>query len=148
MFTRTHYWSPFWSRWIQSTPSHLISLRPVLMLSHVSWEPELWSQQRRLLHGNGSMNTTVARQWLSGSHMTMTALTHNRGTCHLMRYNIIFSSLPWSFTWKTSLPLRFSNKNCIHISPCSLPSYTPCPSQFSLIVSLLYYLVAGIDQSI
>jgi hypothetical protein len=52
------------------------------MLSHVCWEPELWSQQRRPLLRNGSVNTSVARQWLSGCHVTMAVLTRNNGTHH------------------------------------------------------------------
>jgi hypothetical protein len=27
VFTRAHHWSLFWARWIQSTPSHPVSLR-------------------------------------------------------------------------------------------------------------------------
>jgi hypothetical protein len=33
MFTRPHYWILSWFRWIQSTPSHPVSLRYVLILS-------------------------------------------------------------------------------------------------------------------
>jgi hypothetical protein len=32
-FTRALHWSLFWARWIQSIPSHPISLRSILMLS-------------------------------------------------------------------------------------------------------------------
>jgi hypothetical protein len=30
---RTYHWSPYWARWIQSTLSHSISPRPILILS-------------------------------------------------------------------------------------------------------------------
>jgi hypothetical protein len=33
IFTRAHHWSISWARWIQSTPSHQISLASLLMLS-------------------------------------------------------------------------------------------------------------------
>jgi hypothetical protein len=33
MFTRARHWSLFWARWLQSTPSHTISLRSILILS-------------------------------------------------------------------------------------------------------------------
>jgi hypothetical protein len=33
VFTRARHWSLSWVRWIQSTPSHLISLRLILILS-------------------------------------------------------------------------------------------------------------------
>jgi hypothetical protein len=33
VFTRAHYWPLSWARWIQSTPSHPISLRSILTLS-------------------------------------------------------------------------------------------------------------------
>jgi len=32
---RAHHWSLFWARWKQSTPSHPISLRPILILSYL-----------------------------------------------------------------------------------------------------------------
>jgi hypothetical protein len=32
ILTTAHHWSLFWARWIQPTPSHLISLRSILML--------------------------------------------------------------------------------------------------------------------
>jgi hypothetical protein len=53
---------------------------------HVCWKPELWSQQRQPLLGNGSANTSitrqqrhkqtpVGRQWLSKHHVTAAMLT-------------------------------------------------------------------------
>jgi hypothetical protein len=33
VFTRARHWSPFWARWIQSTSSKPLSLRPILILS-------------------------------------------------------------------------------------------------------------------
>jgi hypothetical protein len=33
VFTRTRHWSLSWARWIQSTPSHTVSLRSILMLT-------------------------------------------------------------------------------------------------------------------
>jgi hypothetical protein len=33
VFTRARHWSLFWTRWIQSTPSHPITLRYILILS-------------------------------------------------------------------------------------------------------------------
>jgi hypothetical protein len=38
-------------------------------LCHVCWKPQLWSQQRKPLLGNGSANTPVARQWLGSRHV-------------------------------------------------------------------------------
>jgi len=35
VFTITHHWFLFWSRWIQSTTSHPMYLRSILMSSHL-----------------------------------------------------------------------------------------------------------------
>jgi hypothetical protein len=38
VFTTAHHWFLSWARWIHSTPSHPISLRPILILSyHLRW---------------------------------------------------------------------------------------------------------------
>jgi hypothetical protein len=50
----------------------VIYLKFVLILWHVCWKPELWSQQRQTLLRNGSADTSVVRQWLSSRHV-MTA---------------------------------------------------------------------------
>jgi hypothetical protein len=34
VFTRAHHWYLSWARWIQSTPSQSISLKPILILSY------------------------------------------------------------------------------------------------------------------
>jgi hypothetical protein len=33
VFTTSRHWSLSWARWIRSTPSHPIALRPILILS-------------------------------------------------------------------------------------------------------------------
>jgi hypothetical protein len=62
-------------------------LHILFILWHVRWKPELWSQQRKPLLGNGSANTSiarlqrpkqtpVARQWLNERHVTMATLMY------------------------------------------------------------------------
>jgi hypothetical protein len=43
---------------------------------HVRWKPELWNQQRQPLLGNGSANTSVARQWFNSRHLMAATDTH------------------------------------------------------------------------
>jgi hypothetical protein len=46
------------------------------ILWYICWEPELRSQQRQTLLGNGFVNTSVAMQWLSNSHFKTETDTH------------------------------------------------------------------------
>jgi hypothetical protein len=48
----------------------------LLILWHVWWKPQLWSQQRQLLLRNGSVITPVARQWLSSRHVVAATDKH------------------------------------------------------------------------
>jgi hypothetical protein len=48
------------------------------LFSHVCWKPELWSQKRWALRGNGSVSTFPRLP----AHVTTAALTRNRWTRH------------------------------------------------------------------
>jgi hypothetical protein len=56
--------------------SEIPKITETWILWHVYWKPELWSQQRQPLIGNGSVNTSVARQWLSSRHVIAATDTH------------------------------------------------------------------------
>jgi hypothetical protein len=54
MFTRTHHWTLFWARRIQSTRSHSVSLRRCLILSAANWSLPfrfpVWSIRTHVSH--------------------------------------------------------------------------------------------------
>jgi hypothetical protein len=84
MWCQRRYWNLFHSSYTHPTAHTKTSklqrcndIAPHVMyftcihniLWHICWKPELWSQHRQPLLGNGSINTSIPRQWLSTCHM-------------------------------------------------------------------------------
>jgi hypothetical protein len=50
VFTRAYHWSLSWARWIQSTPSHQISLRSILIHSNITLPSMPRSSDQNSMH--------------------------------------------------------------------------------------------------
>jgi hypothetical protein len=70
-----------------------------IILWHVCWKSELWSQQRQPLLGNGSANMSVARQWLSNHNVIAATDTQATNNC---RKRCFLCGPCWGFVTRTS----------------------------------------------